>query len=115
MHVRRTSCNLSLNAEKRFHTVPPKFRTEPTDQEVLVGSSIMVSCVADGFPVPKVEWKQLLEDGSEYRDMRENFSNFIIMNNGSFLIENVTKKNEGKFLCQVTNGIGGEIRREEKM
>lgn len=29
------------------------------------------------------------------------------MKNGSFLIENATKRNEGKFLCQVTNGIGG--------
>lgn len=91
-----------------MYSVPPKFKVEPMDQEVLVGSSVMASCVADGFPIPKVEWKQLLEDGSEYRDMRESFSNFIIMHNGSFLIENVTKKNEGKFLCQVTNGIGGE-------
>lgn len=67
---------------------------------------LQVSCTADGFPIPKIRW-QLLVDGSEYRDMNENFSNFIILNNGSFLIENATKKNEGTFLCQVTNGIGG--------
>lgn len=41
-----------------FFTVPPTWQIEPHDVEVVMGKGVLVNCVADGSPVPKIIWKK---------------------------------------------------------
>lgn len=38
--------------------VPPKWTIEPFDQSAILGNSLKIVCKAEGFPPPKVLWKQ---------------------------------------------------------
>jgi Down syndrome cell adhesion molecule len=80
------------------------------DQSVLLGSSLTISCTAEGFPNPIIQWKQSLDEHSEeYREINDGYSDFQILKNGSLIIQNATKKHEGNYLCQASNGIGGGL------
>lgn len=38
--------------------VPPRWIVEPQDQSAVLGNSVIITCRADGFPIPVVQWKQ---------------------------------------------------------
>ena len=40
------------------YTAPPKWKVEPTDQFVPVGGHVVLDCMADGRPEPRVIWKK---------------------------------------------------------
>lgn len=95
----------------------------------------MVSCKADGFPVPVIQWKQsigsrtfilfiynhlaikmiYLGDSGEYRDLSiatdngNSHSIAVATSNGSLSISKVNREHEGSYLCQATNGIGAGL------
>lgn len=79
-----------------------------------MGTTVVISCKADGFPVPTVQWKQGLGGGDQsgdYQQIAYNNKNGAIESfvNGTLVIRNVTREHEGFFLCQATNGIGAGL------
>lgn len=97
-----------------FHSVPPRWLIEPKDESAILGTSLSITCKADGFPSPTLQWKQSLgEQSSDYRELSygdassgggiESFSN------GTLIIHNVTREHEGHFLCQAHNSIGAGL------
>ncbi|XP_030383245.1 Down syndrome cell adhesion molecule-like protein Dscam2 [Scaptodrosophila lebanonensis] len=91
--------------------VPPRWILKPTDQDAILGNLVIITCKADGFPVPVIQWKQSIGN-SDYREISRNrnlHSSFEIHNNGSLIIPKVDREHEGSYLCQASNGIGAGL------
>lgn len=41
-----------------MNSVPPKWRTEPTDKSVVMGQPVVFDCQASGYPDPVIRWKK---------------------------------------------------------
>ncbi|XP_055906135.1 cell adhesion molecule Dscam2 isoform X21 [Eupeodes corollae] len=88
--------------------VPPRWILEPTDKAFAQGSDAKVECKADGFPKPSVTWKRAVGDTpGEYKDLKKNDN--IRVEEGTLLIDNIQKNNEGYYLCEAINGIGSGL------
>ncbi|XP_070075740.1 cell adhesion molecule Dscam1-like [Drosophila takahashii] len=89
-----------------------KWILKPKDQDAVMGDSVMISCAADGFPLPTLQWKKLMGDSGEYRDIgyENTYGNLKAVIraylNGTLIISKVDRKHAGSFLCQASNGIG---------
>lgn len=97
-------------------SVPPRWLVEPKDESAVLGTSLSITCKADGFPSPTLQWKQSLgEQSSDYRELSYSDGNggngggIESFNNGTLIIHNVTREHEGFFLCQAHNGIGAGL------
>ncbi|XP_030647921.1 protein tyrosine phosphatase receptor type Fa isoform X4 [Chanos chanos] len=48
--------NLYVRDQREVRRVPPRFSIPPTNQEVMPGGSVNLTCVAVGAPMPYVKW-----------------------------------------------------------
>lgn len=127
--------NVDLTGQNAIPSkVPPRWTVEPQDQSVVLGNAVVITCKADGFPMPTVLWKQAIgEQTGEYRELGRNGggsdggnvannnnngnngnlggANASIEShaNGSLIIGRVGQEHAGHFLCQATNGIGADL------
>lgn len=77
-----------------------------------MGNAVSITCQADGFPAPTVQWKQSRgEQPGEYQELsyQGGHSGIESNPNGTLIISNVTRDHEGFFLCQANNGIGAGL------
>lgn len=89
--------------------VPPRWILEPTDKAFAQGSDARVECKADGFPKPQVTWKKAAGDTpGDYIDLKLNNPD-INVEDGTLMINNIQKTNEGYYLCEAFNGIGSGL------
>ena len=75
--------------------VPPRFTIVPGDSEAPSGSSPMFSCQASGDPVPTIRWSKTGSNKSPTQQLK----------NGSLLIRNIQKANEGRYSCSASNSL----------
>ena len=75
--------------------VPPRFTIVPPDSEAPSGSSPMFSCQASGDPVPIIRWSKTGSSKSPTQQLK----------NGSLLIRNIQKANEGRYSCSASNSL----------
>nr|ASU04340.1 Dscam16 [Mesobuthus martensii] len=88
---------------------PPIWVLEPNDSEVVHGKSVRIDCSTTGSPVPSISWKRA--SGSEPGDFTPvyNSHKYTLYANGSLLIQNADKSEEGYYLCQSNNGFGAGL------
>ena len=73
----------------------------PQDTEVLVGTQLMLSCSADGFPVPTISWlynDMIITDGIT-SDMNTTVSSSTLS------LSSVQLNNTGDYVCQMTSTV----------
>ncbi|GBL99245.1 Transposon Ty3-G Gag-Pol polyprotein [Araneus ventricosus] len=106
--ARNMAASASFTASMVIHA-PPRWTTEPPHTEAVLGSDVILNCVADGFPKPQILWKRA-EDTlqSDYNTLLTD-AHIHTLPNGSLSIRNVEKTDEGYYMCQATNGIGSGI------
>ncbi|GFQ77884.1 down syndrome cell adhesion molecule homolog [Trichonephila clavata] len=106
--ARNMAASASFTASMVIHA-PPRWTTEPPHTEAVLGSDVILNCVADGFPKPQIQWKRA-EDTlqSDYNTLLTDAHIHTLLN-GSLSIRNVEKTDEGFYMCQATNGIGSGI------
>ncbi|XP_049799762.1 Down syndrome cell adhesion molecule-like protein Dscam2 [Schistocerca nitens] len=86
--------------------VPPTWRHEPNDTEVVLGSSLMVDCAADGSPLPSILWrKESPVPRSPFQNIQR-AENFKVLENGSLWIQHVLLEDKGYYVCEASSGIG---------
>ncbi|XP_051277011.1 receptor-type tyrosine-protein phosphatase F isoform X3 [Dicentrarchus labrax] len=61
--------NLYVRELKEVRRVPPRFSIPPTNQEVMLGGSVNLTCVAVGSPMPYVKWMMGSEDLTKEEEM----------------------------------------------
>uniref|UniRef100_A0A4D5R9E2 Peroxidasin n=1 Tax=Scolopendra viridis TaxID=118503 RepID=A0A4D5R9E2_SCOVI len=86
---------LKVNAK-----IPPSFLRRPQNMEVFVGSNVELPCAADGEPTPLIIWRK---NGDL---MGEDTTHHSFSSDGSLLLYNVNKLDEGMYECGADNGIG---------
>ncbi|KAK9680805.1 Immunoglobulin domain [Popillia japonica] len=92
-----------------FVYVPPRWILEPTDKAFAQGSDAAIECKADGFPKPSVTWKKATGGiPGDYKDFKPNNPD-IRVEDGTLMINNIQKNNEGYYLCEAVNGIGSGL------
>ncbi|XP_077377558.1 hemicentin-1 [Festucalex cinctus] len=89
--------------------VPPQIEGDSTslssrEEKVRINGSLTLSCLAKGFPEPKVAW---FKDGQ----LLTGSSHVGIQESGAFLhLENAMLSHEGQYTCVVTNSAGEDKR-----
>ncbi|XP_062865219.1 receptor-type tyrosine-protein phosphatase delta-like isoform X9 [Trichomycterus rosablanca] len=64
-----TRYSAPANLYVRVRRVPPRFSIPPTDNEIMPGGSVNITCVAVGSPMPYVKWMLGTEDLTPEDDM----------------------------------------------
>ncbi|XP_067462460.1 receptor-type tyrosine-protein phosphatase F-like [Thunnus thynnus] len=64
-----TRYSAPANLYVRVRRVPPRFGILPTDQEVMLGGSVNLTCVAVGSPMPYIKWMMGSEDLTKEDEM----------------------------------------------
>ncbi|XP_058490461.1 receptor-type tyrosine-protein phosphatase F isoform X12 [Solea solea] len=64
-----TRYSAPANLYVRVRRVPPRFSIPPTNQEVMPGGSINLTCVAVGSPMPYVKWTMGMVDLTKEEEM----------------------------------------------
>lgn len=77
----------------------PYFTIEPRDITVLSGRDAEFECQVDGDPAPKILWRR--EDGKMPTGRAQ------ILDTKSLKINNVMSQDEGIYICDAENVIGG--------
>ncbi|XP_015244625.1 PREDICTED: matrix-remodeling-associated protein 5-like [Cyprinodon variegatus] len=95
---------------------PPRIEHVRTSQSrVTFGENFQVDCVATGLPNPEVSWSlpdgtlinnALQSDDSGLRNRR-----FVMYENGTLLLRQMGRKDEGDYTCHATNKLGKDERR----
>nr|XP_061783687.1 matrix-remodeling-associated protein 5-like [Nerophis lumbriciformis] len=95
---------------------PPRIKHVRTTQpKVNFGENVQVDCVATGLPDPEVSWSlpdgtlinnALQSDDSGYRNRR-----YVIFGNGTLLLHQMGKKDEGDYTCYAKNKLGKDERK----
>ncbi|XP_050305193.1 cell adhesion molecule Dscam2 isoform X17 [Anthonomus grandis grandis] len=107
--VTRNSAGESSYTAELNVKVPPRWILEPTDKAFAQGSDAAVECKADGFPKPVVTWKRATGvSPGDYKDFKPNNPD-IKVEDGTLMINNIQKNNEGYYLCEAVNGIGSGL------
>ncbi|KAM8714872.1 hypothetical protein ACLKA7_001994 [Drosophila subpalustris] len=112
--VQNDAATVTHSAQLKVN-VPPRWILKPADQDAILGNAVIVSCKADGFPLPTIQWKQSIGDTGEYRDLTYAMDNgnphaaLVVHSNGSLMISKVNREHEGSYLCQASNGIGAGL------
>ncbi|XP_046991630.1 Down syndrome cell adhesion molecule-like protein Dscam2 isoform X2 [Schistocerca americana] len=115
-HNGNYTCQASNAAASRNYSVeiivnvPPTWRVEPQDMEVIAGQHAMLACAAEGSPAPHIHWMK--DTGSlppQYQELNNTRMNYKILHNGSLLIHSVQPDDRGYYLCQASSGIGSGL------
>ncbi|CAJ1057928.1 matrix-remodeling-associated protein 5 [Xyrichtys novacula] len=95
---------------------PPRIEQVRTAQtSVTYGDKFQVDCVATGLPDPDVSWSlpdgtltnnALQSDDSGLRNQR-----YVIFGNGTLLLQQMGKKDEGDYTCYAQNKLGKDERK----
>ncbi|XP_023037037.2 Down syndrome cell adhesion molecule-like protein Dscam2 [Drosophila willistoni] len=121
LHNGNYTCNVANHAGSVQYTaalsvsVPPRWILKPIDHDAILGSNVMLSCQADGFPVPTIQWKKSVGDSGDYQELKfgaqhASSPSFLeVYNNGSLIITKVGREHENNYLCQAFNGIGAGL------
>ncbi|CAN8000558.1 unnamed protein product, partial [Ixodes hexagonus] len=101
-----TSAQGLINATVRLDViVMPRFTVQPMMTKAVEGYSAMLHCKATGDPPPTIQWDR--------NNVLNNFDpqRYRVMDNGSLLISEVHRDDDGKYGC--TAGNSGGLRRVE--
>ncbi|GIY99767.1 down syndrome cell adhesion molecule homolog [Caerostris extrusa] len=89
--------------------VPPRWKIEPFNSFAVVGKTVIMKCLAEGYPTPRMYWKKAT--GAQPKDFRDVLSSYRrqVFDNGTLALQEVTESDGGHYLCQATNGIGAGL------
>ncbi|XP_028315199.1 matrix-remodeling-associated protein 5 isoform X2 [Gouania willdenowi] len=102
--------------EVKVLMTPPRIeQVRAAQTSVTFGDNFQVDCVATGLPDPEVSWSlpdgtlinnALQSDDSGHRNRR-----YIIFGNGTLLLQQMGKKDEGDYTCYAKNQLGKDERK----
>ncbi|GAB6022583.1 Down syndrome cell adhesion molecule-like protein 1 [Chamberlinius hualienensis] len=91
--------------------VPPRWLVAPMDLSVSAGKDVTVPCSADGQPFPTISWMKADGDvPQQYSevDFRSD-PHLRILSNGTLYVQDARERDQGYYLCQASNGVGGGL------
>ncbi|XP_074605187.1 cell adhesion molecule Dscam1-like [Brevipalpus obovatus] len=87
---------------------PPIWLKKPGDIRVGPGENLNIECSGNGYPSPSISWKKQID--SEWRDLLESSNVFSRISPTEIAGNQLNKeKDEGKYGCEVSNGINPSL------
>ncbi|XP_074605134.1 CAVP-target protein-like [Brevipalpus obovatus] len=87
---------------------PPQWQAKPSDIRVGPKERFNIQCIGIGHPSPTVIWKKQID--SEWRDLLESSNVFSRISPTEIAGNQLNKeKDEGKYGCEVSNGINPSL------
>uniref|UniRef100_A0A8C7GTL9 Si:ch211-159i8.4 n=1 Tax=Oncorhynchus kisutch TaxID=8019 RepID=A0A8C7GTL9_ONCKI len=91
--------------------MPPKIEHLATAQKrVTSGENFQVDCVASGLPDPEVSWSlpdgTMINNALQSDDSGTRSRRYVIFGNGTLLLQQMGKKDEGDYTCHAKNELG---------
>ncbi|KAJ8011476.1 hypothetical protein DPEC_G00058610 [Dallia pectoralis] len=96
MNIAGTRYSAPANLYVRVRRVPPRFSIPPTNQEVMPGGSVNLTCVAVGSPMPFVKWMMGAEELTKEDEMPI----------GRHVLEVTNIKVSANFTCVAISSLG---------
>ncbi|KAK3930875.1 Down syndrome cell adhesion molecule-like protein Dscam2 [Frankliniella fusca] len=113
-------------------SVPPRWASEPRDQNVTRDQPVAFHCRADGFPQPVITWRKVIgrlgenpvraagtdqrTQPSEYQDLAVavpgvsgRHRGVQVFPNGTLLMKQALPDLQGQYMCEASNGIGAGV------
>ncbi|XP_052129243.1 cell adhesion molecule Dscam2-like isoform X3 [Frankliniella occidentalis] len=105
------------HASQLIVNVPPRWASEPRDQNVTRDQSVAFHCRADGFPQPVVTWRKIIgTQPSEYQDLAVSVPGMSgrhrgvqVFSNGTLLMKQALPDLQGQYMCEASNNIGAGV------
>lgn len=109
------SVNHTARMTVRFR---PIWLLKPTNMAAVAGNGLRLDCLADGYPHPVIRWKVSRKDPfitSSSSSANGNGASPIailssprihVLENGSLIIKTVQTSDQGRYVCELSNGIG---------
>ncbi|GFX19863.1 titin [Trichonephila clavipes] len=91
--------------------IPPTWKVNPQDYDAVNGETIVLPCQGTGKPDPIASWSRTVGFSNEYTSLQGS-SRVILSSNGSLIISEITKDDEGMYKCNVSNRIGTDLVKE---
>ncbi|XP_019355735.1 hemicentin-1 isoform X2 [Alligator mississippiensis] len=85
--------------------VAPIIKTGPQTVVVLINTSTVLKCDAEGVPTPRITWRK---DGAIFSG---NNARYSVLEDGSLSIHSAHVTDIGRYLCMATNAAGTERKR----
>lgn len=79
----------------------PRFEVTPEDTVAIVGSTVVLECIANGSPKPRVTW---LKNGSPVSFG----SDYFVLGESNLMIKSVTAAHAGNYTCRAIAGVRKE-------
>lgn len=90
-----------------FSTEPPWFGNTVTNKEVKVGEEVVLECLSNGYPKPKILWKK---DGNLLEiSKRHHFT----ANDQLLVIMETNTDDSGTYQCEIVNSVGTNLQEIE--
>ncbi|KAG8172950.1 hypothetical protein JTE90_005599, partial [Oedothorax gibbosus] len=87
---------------------PPLWKITPTDMDAISGDTVTLNCQGTGKPEPSVTWSRNIGSSTDYAPLSTS-NHHIMHQNGSIVLPNIQKENEGLYKCNISNGIGDPL------
>lgn len=110
------TCRASTEVGSVNHTARMMVRSrpiwllKPTNMAAVAGSGLRLDCLADGYPHPVIRWKMSRRDpfmASANGPIAILSSPRIhVLENGSLIIKTVQTEDQGRYVCELSNGVG---------
>ena len=102
----------------------PLWILKPTSQTAISGTSVRFDCLADGFPQPIIRWKmqRRISDLEASNSIHSHSTSSTtsnptlvtilssprihVLENGSLIIRAVEVEDQGRYVCEASNGVG---------
>ncbi|GIX68192.1 titin [Caerostris extrusa] len=81
--------------------VPPVWKLMPIDLDTVSGDNVVLNCQGSGQPPPIVKWHKTTSQNSDFIPVTTQ-----VQLNGSLVLNEISKEDEGMYRCNISNGIG---------
>ncbi|XP_066519183.1 neural cell adhesion molecule L1-like protein isoform X2 [Hoplias malabaricus] len=102
--VQKTAMSVIVTNTNAILERKPSLLSPPGDRtytHLVKGEELLLECIGEGFPTPKIEWTKL---GQKLPDRA------VVENHGKLLtIEDVNEEDEGRYMCKAKNPHGEAV------
>ncbi|XP_043926479.1 immunoglobulin superfamily member 10 [Protopterus annectens] len=97
---------VSISVVQRY-AIPQILFASPETTEINYGGQLMLNCSAIGDPKPRIIWR--LPSKAIVDQFHRMGNRITVLYNGTLIIESVTEKDAGEYLCVARNNIGDDL------